>query len=489
MVESVSEDIYKTLFRPGARVECVNADFPPSTRCALPELPVVGSTYTVEKFEYIASRDGQPPSPCVRLAEFQLKPHDHKLALPFWGLHRFRLVVTEENREILEAWEKIYKIYPGLGDLVEYDKADPRVVSDLISAFLTLDGWEELAGTNIMLALLIAHCSEFDGLGKERASERKQAYLRMKRANVCGCLGFAENESTVRLLAKTKVGPLEERGLLYTRVLRMLTRHDPMAVRLLGRLSLISFWELAAVGFGFDMFEMEKMVSASEVDGMGWFFSRPLQERVLVMDAWKQAAFYESQTIKTLAPPLRRVASFNKCSTALSWLTEHRKVRRAIYFAERRVCRKLGSTIGWPDPPIPSADGIEPITSAEALVTEGNTMKHCSASHVDKVVSGESFFYRLTLSPQRYTLSVEFKDEEWKLGDVRAFENKPCMDPEVRAVIDRWLHTHDRSRPGNQRMDFLRAVAAEAKINARNVQIKANGGKQNKTVSAAPCFR
>ncbi len=469
MVESIAEDIYKTLFCPGSRVECVNADFPPSSRCVLSELPVVGSIYTVERFDYITSHDGRPASPSVRLAEFQSNPHNTRLARPFWGIHRFRLVATEENRDILEAWGKLQKVTPGLCDLMECEKADHRVVSNLLSAFLTLDGWEDLARTNIMLALLIAHCSEFDGLTEEGSPERKQAYLRMKRAKVCGAMGFPEKESIVRLLAKTKVGPFDEKGQLYTRVLRMLTMHDPIAVRLLGRLRLITFWEIAAVGFGFDMFEMEKMISADEVDGMGWFFSRPLHERVLVMDAWKQAAFYDSPTIKTLAPPLRRVASFKKCSTALTCLTEHRKVRRSIHFADRRVCRQFGSTLGWPEPPIPSADGIEPITSAEALVTEGNEMKHCSANLVDKVVCGESFFYQLT-APHRYTLSLEFKDNEWKMGDLRTFENKHCTDPGVREVIDTWLRIHDRSRPGNQRIDFLRAVAAEAGIKARNGQ-------------------
>jgi hypothetical protein len=38
MVESVSKDIYRTPYRPGSRVECVNTDFPSSEKHRLPEL-------------------------------------------------------------------------------------------------------------------------------------------------------------------------------------------------------------------------------------------------------------------------------------------------------------------------------------------------------------------------------------------------------------------------------------------------------------------
>lgn len=94
-------------------------------------------------------------------------------------------------------------------------------------------------------------------------------------------------------------------------------------------------------------------------------------------------------------------------------------------------------------PPFPGIPGqIEPITSAEALVNEGEEQQNCVASYASRVRQGTTFIYRV-LQPERATLSIvrptPFGD--WTVGELEGKYNTE-VQPETEDLVRNWLDRH-----------------------------------------------
>lgn len=94
-------------------------------------------------------------------------------------------------------------------------------------------------------------------------------------------------------------------------------------------------------------------------------------------------------------------------------------------------------------PPLPGIPGrIEPITSAEALVNEGEEQGNCVASYAARVRQGNTFLYRV-LEPERATLSIvratPFAD--WQVGELEGKYNTE-VQPETEEFVRNWLERH-----------------------------------------------
>lgn len=93
-------------------------------------------------------------------------------------------------------------------------------------------------------------------------------------------------------------------------------------------------------------------------------------------------------------------------------------------------------------PPLTGIPGkIEPITSPEALVEEGEEQGNCVASYAGKVECGETFIYKV-LEPSRSTLSiVKNPDGHWKIGELEGkFNTEVCSWTED--FVEAWLERH-----------------------------------------------
>ncbi len=94
-------------------------------------------------------------------------------------------------------------------------------------------------------------------------------------------------------------------------------------------------------------------------------------------------------------------------------------------------------------PPIPGIiSKIEPITSPEALVDEGEEQGNCVASYASRVKEGRTFIYKV-LSPQRATLSIVRSDagSDWEIGELESkFNTEATTDTE--ALVQAWLDRH-----------------------------------------------
>lgn len=95
------------------------------------------------------------------------------------------------------------------------------------------------------------------------------------------------------------------------------------------------------------------------------------------------------------------------------------------------------------NPPLPGIAGkIEPLTSTEALVNEGEEQGNCVASYAVRVRQGNTFIYRV-LHPERATLSIVRPSTfgDWKIGELEARYNTD-VSPETEDYVEAWLDRH-----------------------------------------------
>lgn len=92
----------------------------------------------------------------------------------------------------------------------------------------------------------------------------------------------------------------------------------------------------------------------------------------------------------------------------------------------------------YPHPPVPPTEGIEPLTSWLELLEEGATMRHCVGSYDIPVAKGEVFIYRMTL-PERLTISLQYHNNTWVIGEVRGYCNANPSPAALERVM-RWVN-------------------------------------------------
>ncbi|NNE92469.1 MAG: hypothetical protein HKN23_12545 [Verrucomicrobiales bacterium] len=113
----------------------------------------------------------------------------------------------------------------------------------------------------------------------------------------------------------------------------------------------------------------------------------------------------------------------------------HRRVQRLKYVSNFDSSR-------FKNPPVEGISGkIEPITSPEGLVDEGESQGNCVASYVSRVEQGDTFIYRV-LIPERCTLSiVRAPDGQWRIGQLESKFNTDARS-ETEEFVEAWLERH-----------------------------------------------
>lgn len=75
-----------------------------------------------------------------------------------------------------------------------------------------------------------------------------------------------------------------------------------------------------------------------------------------------------------------------------------------------------------PAPPFAVRNMLEPLTTEMAMIHEGDEMRHCVATLVDKVVAGKAYYYRW-LGPERATVAIRKSDAGWIVGPIKGRRN------------------------------------------------------------------
>jgi hypothetical protein len=111
----------------------------------------------------------------------------------------------------------------------------------------------------------------------------------------------------------------------------------------------------------------------------------------------------------------------------------------------RRLTKAFG-TDRFPPPPVPGSAAIQPITTIEDLLAEGETMHNCVGSYAVKVMRGDSYIYRV-LAPQRATLEIIPLDGMYLPNQLKtACNGEPAQ--ETREAVEVWLAEENRKGTG-----------------------------------------
>lgn len=113
--------------------------------------------------------------------------------------------------------------------------------------------------------------------------------------------------------------------------------------------------------------------------------------------------------------------------------------RRINQLNSVKVAAALGKQFS--SPPFPGLPGkIEPITTPNELVDEGEKQCNCVASYARNVAAGNVYIYKI-IEPQRATLSILKKEDKWVIGELEAKYNKK-VSLETESMVSEWLANH-----------------------------------------------
>jgi len=134
------------------------------------------------------------------------------------------------------------------------------------------------------------------------------------------------------------------------------------------------------------------------------------------------------------------ISQLQNCETTTSLHRLHDNLVEELN--ESRGTKLIRDNMGNPKPippaPLQSAYSIEPITEQIDLIKEGREMRHCIASHLFSVVSGDYAVYRM-LEPERLTIEIVVTDwGQCFLKEVRGKGNR-LPNTISMEIIEKWF--------------------------------------------------
>ncbi len=100
----------------------------------------------------------------------------------------------------------------------------------------------------------------------------------------------------------------------------------------------------------------------------------------------------------------------------------------------------------FPPPPFPGNDEVVPLESWEALLDEGEAMRHCVSGY-GKVVGQQTVFIYKVLKPQRLTMALNKTGDRWLVSEVRGVCNSAATE-EAMNVIKEWFISANKPDSG-----------------------------------------
>lgn len=111
--------------------------------------------------------------------------------------------------------------------------------------------------------------------------------------------------------------------------------------------------------------------------------------------------------------------------------------------------REVSQTSPFPAPPFAGNELIVPITTAAQLQEEGQLLKNCAFTYLERIVKFRTDFIYRVLKPQRCTLEVFRTGHIWQLGQLKACANR-YPAPETCQIVHQWY----RAQGGIDATDF-----------------------------------
>ena len=278
----------------------------------------------------------------------------------------------------------------------------------VLQAMLTSHQAFELALSNPLLFILLVECSVLKMLTKESFGWLVQ----QPRADILHQVGLTESASAVRILSRT-------RG-------RMKTRQDLHAIcRVLRDDHLLSHLR---------HLQQPTIAAFLLVDYMPEIVWPGLLKMLHPNDGMAKVKALSTlvSRLKTLGASCQRLHRLNQAAelqATFDRFRERQNQHLASYYQ-----KKFGP---YPPAPVPGNEYVKPLVSWNELLSEGHKMRHCVASHAERVSAGEIFIYRVELN-LRLTLSLWKTDDGWAVKELKGLANSTPDDSAVR-MVQKWL--------------------------------------------------
>lgn len=296
--------------------------------------------------------------------------------------------------------------------VLEITRLMPAMAFELAQACASSQAASELAESSPLLFILLVDYARNYSITREVFEE----FLRLKRTTMLGHFGLLQNKSVVKLISRIELTPLLPWELKdVTDTLRQtefieLLRHHPNV-----HLNHLRFLRRQKHPLWPGMLHLVDRNSTA-ID-ITWLI-RMIRD-ILEMaedNALRLRQVHSRDALQELHD--RLVGQFNRVQIAQTFVQSQR-------------------TDEYPEAPIRAIDGIEPLTSWSELLDEGVSMNHCVGSYDLRVAERKVFIYRM-VHPERLTISLEYRNNRWVLGEVCKSRN---ANPSTAALdyIRRWV--------------------------------------------------
>lgn len=283
---------------------------------------------------------------------------------------------------------------------------------ELMQAMLLAEEAAELAHSNrLLFVLLVAHAQ------KNHIDESE--FLRLvksKRTHILQVMGIEASNSLVKILARTEANfEYYSDVVAFTKVLRSpekmqhLRHVKQLCVQHYDLLGL----EPALVWPG--LFEM--------VNAQSTFITSRQIVRLLRDSIQVGATTGQLRRLNTLA--------------GLHALHDELVVRFNQFDRAQKVATYQRLHGAYPQPPLEGTEQIQPLTSWNDLLEEGQKLHHCVGSYHRLVASGKLFIYRV-VGDERLTLSIGSTPHGWRLDELRGYCNA-LASHESNELVEEWL--------------------------------------------------
>lgn len=294
----------------------------------------------------------------------------------------------------------------------------------------------ELLQSNPVLAWLCADAIAAQEVPVPKARE----IILARRRDICAFAGLAATESMVRSIGRMKADDYTQD--LFFNLQKILIDKEKVS-----RLRLI------------------KKVPASEMrnlclrfDYMAWALSGEDKNGVTVWDKMGDNVGTNGYRIWTdtmgLGRNLRIPDTEKRLARCKSFEElQHIHDRWSRTLSRDRAVRLTGEffekygTSSFPQPPLPGNADIVPVITIKELLEEGADMHHCVGSYAERVMTGESYIYRV-LRPQRATLEISDTGDMHHICQLKLAQNGE-PSPETWAKVRYWfasaLQPHEKA--------------------------------------------
>ena len=327
------------------------------------------------------------------------------------------------------AYEAFHKREARKRSLIEeFTQSIPAEVRSLVSNFSTrhwhllcmlarCDGSLEILRDNPALGFAMASCWAFADVRSGRAMGWIRRRISKRWRDIAADLGFPNRESVVRILSKLPPEDCCVRRILSLRDMIA----DPALMKVLAHAKVLDGLTIATLRHPTLRAASSPRLCAQIASGQPLPVERGRVARLFFDYVRMRREFGEdAQTPQRF----HSVESLIKAHDAL---------------AARRCARWLLSDMQYefPEPPLPSTEGIVPIRNVSELYAEAQEQQNCVASYAKYVADGEYYVYRM-LAPERATISLRREGRGWTLGEVAAFRNA-SVSKSAYASVAAWL--------------------------------------------------